>query len=170
MISAARSTAALALRGLSHRHLSIYCHQRLTWMQPSLHQPSSLFVQAPQHPYHQRPPNPLPNFRDHKMPKARHSQPRANQGERCLYQVRKRKREQCSMPCMHHICSPVVSNRTDDASQYNLGSNRQLGPSRLPLAHDLRARLLRHRDDAPFHTSLRPRPSRYNLPCFTTPV
>ena len=54
------------------------------------------------------------------------------------------------------------------AMQYALTTLDQiakLGPPGLPLAHDLRPRLLRRRDDALVHTPLRPGPAGYNFSC-----
>ena len=49
-------------------------------------------------------------------------------------------------------------------TQNNSRPNSKLGPPRLPMAPHLRPRLLRNRNDAPLHPTLRPRPAGNNLP------
>lgn len=53
---------------------------------------------------------------------------------------------------------------------HDLRSDRQLGKARLAMAHDIRSRLLRCRNDASLHTALRSGSTGYNLPCFTEAV
>ena len=48
--------------------------------------------------------------------------------------------------------------------------NRQLGASELAVAHDLWSRLLRRRNDASLHASLRSRSAGYNFPRFASTV
>lgn len=109
---------------------------------------------------------------------------RENLGERFLYLVKRRRREQCSMLCMFtriisFFCPPPkyaftecnsISLTLPQPTQNNTRSSRQLGPSRLPLAHDLWPRLLRRRNDAPLHPALRPRQTRNNLPRIPSPI
>lgn len=54
--------------------------------------------------------------------------------------------------------------------QDNSRSNRQLGSAGLSLAHDIRSRLLRHRNDASIDTSIRSRSSWYHFPSFASTV
>jgi len=54
--------------------------------------------------------------------------------------------------------------------QNHARSDRQLGATELALAHDLRTRLLRRRNDASLRTPLRPGPTGYNLPRFASTV
>jgi hypothetical protein len=46
----------------------------------------------------------------------------------------------------------------------------QLGPPELPMAHDFRSRMLRRRDDALVHPTIRSGSSRYHFPCLAPTV
>ena len=115
-----------------------------------------------------------------------------NLGERFLCLVKRRRRGQCNMLCMllplpvplddnilgshanayfflhpyhlnmPHRKQPHLTNFSQ-LPQNNTRPSRQLGPPRLPLAHDLWPRLLRRRNDAPLHPALRPRQTRNNF-------
>lgn len=75
-----------------------------------------------------------------------------------------------SLPkCAFTECNPI-SLTLPQPTQNNTRSSRQLGPPRLPLAHDLWPRLLRRRNDAPLHPALRPRQTRNNLPRIPSPI
>lgn len=70
----------------------------------------------------------------------------------------------------YHLQTPPKTAIDPTSFQNNARPSRQLGAPRLPLAHDLRPRLLRRRNDAPIHAALRPRPTGHNLPSLAAPI
>ena len=152
--------------------------------QPNQRQHSSPSAPVPQRSYppppHQKP-NPQPST--HPMNhKAHPSASQASRGGRCPYRVKRRKKVPCSTPCKSQTFPPSPSLPTPHPPnqpvspdrltphQNNNGPNSQLGAPRLPLAHDLRPRLLRHRNDAPLNATLRPGPAGDNFPRLAAPI
>lgn len=58
--------------------------------------------------------------------------------------------------------------RRNAIRSYHCRSDCQLGQTGLAMAHDVRSRLLRHRNDALVHPEIRPGQTRYNLQSFAT--
>ena len=141
--------------------------------QPNPPPPSSLSAQPLNQPlYPQRQRNPPQPFSLRTTAMARHCRCPANHVEKFLYPAKRRKRELCNTHCTD---SYLHQNRQlrrwlTIIFQNNTRPNNQLGAPVFPLAHDLWPSLLRDRDDAPQHPTLRPRSSWHHLPRFPSSI